>query len=74
MKKKPAAKKTVLPYHLGGSNDPHFQDHGGNIIPDRIKANQDYYEASENYFDRGDLIDEGRNPDGSGESYAERNV
>jgi hypothetical protein len=49
---------------LGGKDDPHFQDHGGNWTLDRIEANEDWYES---------LRDDGRS-DGQGESYAERNV
>lgn len=40
----PQKNQTILPYDLGGRDDPCFQDHGGNIIPDRIEANNDYYD------------------------------
>lgn len=60
---------TVLPYTLGGKDDPHFQeDIGGNWTPDRVAANEDIYGNDDDYWS---LRDEGRSF-GEGESYAER--
>lgn len=44
MNTEPIKEQTVLPYVLGGKDDPHFQeDIGGNWTPDRIEANEDRY-------------------------------
>lgn len=64
--------QTVLPYDLGGKTDPHFQDHGGNFIPDRIAANEEQYDALDEAW-YPSLRDDGRS-DGYGESYSERNI
>ena len=59
--------QTSLPYKLGGSDDPHFQDHA-----DHTEATADWFDGlADTYYS---LRDEGRNPDGTGESYAERNL